>query len=172
MIAPTNAAATTNAFFDIQEADNTQFPPIDHMKLQKLLFYSHAWWLAAKDDALFPEDIEAWAWGPVVRNIYIQFSDFGRQTIRQKRAVELIRIGDGPLNYQFREPDPIGGEVKRFLDDVWETHKTFSGVQLSNTTHLPGEPWTIVRDQYGTLDGKPKIPNELIRDVFRAKLAP
>lgn len=171
MTAPACAAAVANAFLDIQEADNTRFPLIDQMKLQKLLFYSHAWWLAGRDDELFPEDIEAWPWGPVVRNIYTQFNGFGREPIQGRRATELIRTGDGFLDYTFQEPKVVSPEVREYLEQVWETHKSMSGVQLSNATHAPGEPWTIVKDRYGSLDDKPRIPNELIRDVFKAKLA-
>ena len=170
MTAPTNAAAVANAFFDIQAADRDQFPAIDHMKLQKLLYFSHAWWLAGEKDELFADDIEAWPWGPMVRNIYIQFNEFGREPIAGKRANELVRIGNGVLDYQFSEPDPVAKDVKEFLNTVWETHKKFTGVQLSNATHAAGEPWTIVKKHYPSLDGKPKIPNELIRDVFKAKL--
>ncbi len=47
--------------------------------------------------------------------------------------------------------------------------KAYTGVQLSNSTHAPGEPWTIVAQAVGT-GGKPMISNSLIRDVFKAKL--
>ena len=171
MTAPTNAAAIANAFFDIQAEDDSQYSLIDPMKLQKLLFYSHAWWLARNDDGLFSDDIEAWSWGPVVRNIYIQFTEFGREPIMGKRAKELVRVDDRIPNYEFKEPETVPEEVGKFLNSVWTTHKKFTGVQLSNATHAPGEPWAIVKQRYGSLDGKPTIPNELIRDVFRAKLA-
>lgn len=168
---PTKAAAVANAFFDIQEADNTRFPLIDPMKLQKLLYYAHAWWLAGTDEGLFPEDIEAWPWGPVVRDIYTQFSDFGHEPIFGRRATELARTDDGSLNYRIREPVPVPDNVGNFLRRVWETHKSRTSIQLSNATHRPGEPWAIVKEQYGSLESKPRIPNELIRDVFKAKLA-
>ena len=77
MATPMNAAAVANAFFDIQAADNSQFPKIDPMKLQKLLYYSQAWWLAGMDSDLFSDDIEAWPWGPVVRDIYVNSSHLG-----------------------------------------------------------------------------------------------
>ena len=35
---------------------------------------------------------------------------------------------------QFSEPDPVAKDVKEFLNTVWETHKKFTGVQLSNCT--------------------------------------
>ena len=171
MNSPANAAAVANAFFDIQATDQSQCPPIDHMKLQKLLYYAHAWWLAGNEDGLFSDDIEAWPWGPVVRNIYIQFNEFGREPIVGKRAHELVRTGEGALDYAFREPDAVLNDIADFLNIIWETHKKFTGIQLSNATHARGEPWAIVKQRYGSLDGKPKIPNELIRDVFREKLA-
>ena len=39
-------------------------------KLQRLVYYGQAWSLVRDDDALFPEEIEAWANGPVVRALY------------------------------------------------------------------------------------------------------
>ena len=40
------------------------------MKLQKLVYYSQAWSLVWDEEALFGEQIEAWANGPVVRALY------------------------------------------------------------------------------------------------------
>ena len=39
-------------------------------RLQKLLYYCQAWHLVWADRPLFPERIEAWANGPVVREVY------------------------------------------------------------------------------------------------------
>jgi uncharacterized phage-associated protein len=40
------------------------------MKLQKLVYYSQAWHLVWEQVPLFDERIEAWANGPVVRELY------------------------------------------------------------------------------------------------------
>jgi len=40
------------------------------MKLQKLVYYSQAWHLVWRSRPLFPETVEAWAKGPVVRELY------------------------------------------------------------------------------------------------------
>ena len=40
------------------------------MKLQKLVYYCQAWSLVWDEQPLFEEDIEAWANGPVVRELY------------------------------------------------------------------------------------------------------
>ena len=146
------------------------FPPIDQMKLQKLLFYAHAWHLAMNGAPLFDDDFEAWPWGPVVRDIYFQTREFGRMPITTK-ITELRRVGNGPLDFKFFTPQGVdAGPVKAFIRAVWDSHKQYTGVQLSNSTHAQGEPWTILHDQYGSLDHKPKIPNELIQAVFQGKM--
>ena len=44
--------------------------PISAMKLQKLVYYSQAWSLVWDEAPLFRERIEAWANGPVVKELY------------------------------------------------------------------------------------------------------
>jgi uncharacterized phage-associated protein len=171
MDAPTSAAAVANYFLDLQDADSGPFPPIDPMKLQKLLFYSHGWWLAFKDGPLFEEDVYAWPWGPVIPAIYAEFRDFGRRPIAGKRATDLVRTGPGALDFQIKVPSPPSEDVQELLRGVWDSHKQLTGVQLSNATHAPGEAWTLVKERYGDLSSKPLIPNALIRDTFKAKLA-
>ena len=171
MPCPTSAAAVANAFLDIQATDTSQYPHIDQMKLQKLVYYSHAWYMAYNDGSpLFEENVYAWPWGPVIPPIYGEFRSFGRDAIDGHRATLLVRSGPGPLDFHIQTPPPPAPLVQGFLRRVWDSHKGFTGVQLSNATHAPGEPWAIVKQQYGDLESKPLIPNSLIYDVFRAKL--
>ncbi|RIQ21269.1 Panacea domain-containing protein [Jiangella rhizosphaerae] len=44
--------------------------PMTAMKLQKLVYYSQAWHLVWDTERLFPEEIQAWANGPVVYELY------------------------------------------------------------------------------------------------------
>lgn len=164
---PYSPAAVANEFLELGRQEGI---PIDQMKLQKLLFYAHAWSLAERDEALLEEEIEAWPWGPVVRSIYEQTAGAGRNPITAKMTT-LVRTGTGFLNFRLIPPPPIEDVgVKAFIKEVWDIHKPFTGVQLSNSTHAPGEPWTIVKDQYGSLDKKPPIPNDVIKAVFKKKI--
>lgn len=47
--------------------------PTTNLKLQKLLYYSQAWYLALYDLPLFDDRIEAWVHGPVVPPVYGAF---------------------------------------------------------------------------------------------------
>lgn len=166
------AASIANTFLDLQSEDDSKFPPIDQMKIQKLVFYAHAWFLAMKDRPLFEDDIEAWPWGPVVRNLYLEFKDFNSAPIVGKRATEIMSTGPDPLDYEVREvPSVTDLEVMEHLRETWRVHKPYTGIQLSNSTHAPNEPWTIVKQKQGHLENKPRIPNDLIKNVFKQKIS-
>jgi len=71
------------------------------MKLQKLVYYSQAWSVVWDERALFPERIEAWANGPVVRELYdvhrgsFEVSewprgDAGRLTRAERSTVDIV----------------------------------------------------------------------------------
>ena len=50
---------------------------ITHLKLQKLIYYSQAWYLALEDKPLFEDGLEAWAHGPVCRAVYDTYKGYG-----------------------------------------------------------------------------------------------
>ncbi|WP_081945823.1 Panacea domain-containing protein [Halomonas salina] len=167
---PTSAAAVANFFLDVQERGGFRFPEVDLMKLMGLVYYSHAWWLAYKGEPLFEDNVEAWSWGPAVSDIYYQFQDFGCGRIVGRSAVVFANFGSDDIAYKRVKPPSVPQSVEGFLMKLWESHRYASGVQLLNATHLDGEPWAIVKDQYEKLEHKPRIPNELIRRVFALKL--
>ncbi|MBL9050829.1 MAG: DUF4065 domain-containing protein [Tabrizicola sp.] len=161
--APTSAMAVANWFLKRASKDEA-FKTLDQLKLYKLVFFAHAWHLGNGQGPLFDEDVEAWPHGPVVRDLYIQFKDAGRGPITSLGSRFAIRDG------KFASQTPVyAGELEPFLESVWMSYKRHSGIQLSNATHAPGEPWTIVSEKVD-LSCKPTIPNELIEQVYRAKV--
>ncbi|MCY4305991.1 MAG: DUF4065 domain-containing protein [Aestuariivita sp.] len=161
---PSTAIAVANWFLQ-RSWKEPSLPRCDQLKLQKLVYYAQAWYLANFNKPLFSEDIEAWPHGPVVRDLYLQFMNFGRNQIttlgtrlekRENGYVTVTPEHDGSLDY--------------FLDVIWDRYKRCSGVQLSNATHKEGEPWEIVSCFYD-LEEKPTIPIEIIRSVFSGKIS-
>lgn len=161
------AIATANEFIRLAKEDGA---PVDQLKLQKLLFYAQAWFLAMRDRALFDSAIKAWPWGPVVPEVYSETRSYGRAPITEMLR-EVRKVGPEVFDYQYVIPDGMGDpEGQAFVKSLWDGYKHYTGVQLSNATHAPGEPWTVVRERIGNLDQKPVIPDELIKDVFKRKL--
>ena len=102
------------------------------MKLQKLVYYSQAWQLAFEDQPLFDERIEAWANGPVVRELYDQH--------RGSFSVSRWPIGD---------PAALRPDERDTVDLVLRTYGTKTAQWLSDATHAE-MPWLQAR---GPLSG-------------------
>lgn len=111
------------------------------MKLQKLLYYSQAWSLVWDDAPLFPERIEAWANGPVVREVYDRH--------RGQFVVSNWDAGDArKLNKTQRET----------VDGVLAFYGRKPAQWLSDLTHSE-EPW---RDARGNLEDGDRGSSEIL----------
>lgn len=97
--------------------------PMSTMKLQKLVYYSQAWSVVWDDDVLFPDKIEAWQNGPVVRDLW--------EAARRKFRVEGIETGDA-----CRLSDP----QRETVDKVLEFYGDRDAQWLSDLTHME-DPW-------------------------------
>ena len=115
---------------------------VDHLKLQKLMYYAYGWNLAITDgERLFNEKFAAWAYGPVIESIYHWFKGWGRSPIDSLAGM----VVGGVITYP--QVEPTNTETYSLLQKIWQTHGKYSGIELSNETHEPGSPWDIARHQ-------------------------
>lgn len=91
--------------------------PISNLQLQKILYYIQKDYLS-RSDLAFSDEIEAWKFGPAVREVYYWFCGFGAMPIR---AVYDVSISSADT----KKVDPIVEEKrsKSPWDLVEETHK-------------------------------------------------
>jgi uncharacterized phage-associated protein len=101
--------------------------PLSAMKLQKLVYYAQAWSLVWDDRPLFPERIEAWANGPVVRDLYERHR--GHFQVHDWRWGSAERLEDA---------------ARRTIDDVLGYYGPRSAQWLSDLTHRE-TPWKDAR---------------------------
>jgi uncharacterized phage-associated protein len=147
-----NPIAVANYFIRKSMDDGCELTP---MKLVKLVYIAHGWYLALQGEELLPEAVEAWRYGPVVPKIYHTFKKYTNERITSLAYEdnEIVIVTDPP--------------VVRFLDKIWDTYKTYSGLQLSTLTHQPNTPWDIV---WNTENGKSQqhaiIRNSLIKEHY------
>lgn len=97
------------------------------MKLQKLAYYSHAWHLVWDETPLFSERIEAWANGPVIRELYNQH--------RGEFAVSKWPAGDAAK---------LSTSERTTVDAVIGFYGAMTAHQLSELTHSE-PPWQQAR---------------------------
>jgi len=100
---------------------------MDAMKLQKLLYYCQAWYLAITDQPLFSETVEAWRDGPVVQPIFRRHQG--------RRLVSDWRSGD---------PSRLNEQARQLIDLVCMSYGRMSGDDLSKLTHSE-QPWREAR---------------------------
>jgi uncharacterized phage-associated protein len=60
---------------------------LTNLKLQKLLYYAQAWYLAIHNKPLFEEDFQAWVHGPALPSQYKRFKKFEWRPILEEGIV-------------------------------------------------------------------------------------
>ena len=122
---------------------------ITPLKLQKLLYYAQGFHLINTGERLFRAELEAWVHGPVVREIYFEYKEFGYHTITSKPFINKDLFLETPLL--------TDGEMAT-IEEVWEHFGDLDGKTLEELTHQE-DPWlnTEINDE---------IDIELIREYF------
>lgn len=143
----------TIAALILQEAEK-QGKEVDHLKLQKLLYFAHGIHLAVAGEPLLDEPIEAWRYGPVVRSVYAEYRSHGASQISPPdRSIDLH--------------GPNAATAHRVIKLVVNTYGDRSGVELSKLSHASGSPWqTVYTRSSGLLTGPERIEDGLIRAYF------
>ena len=130
----------------ISQFDKESGDVITHLKVQKLLYFSEAWCQVSLDRELFSEDMEAWAHGPVVREVFNQFSGAGWE----------------PLSVTGNVAE-LDEDVRNVLTQVLEAYGNVSAKTLEHLTHQDC-PWKEAR---GTLSPEARCSNIISKQSIR-----
>lgn len=100
---------------------------LTNLKLQKLVYYSQAWFVTKYGSPMFSEQVEAWVHGPVVPSLFQQFRDF-RWT---------------PIDCEILPPT-LPSEVSSHIDRVLDAYAHLDATQLERLIHRES-PWLEAR---------------------------
>lgn len=142
-----NCFDVANKFLDLATSEGSTIEP---MKLLKLTYIAHGWYLGFNDKALINDSIQAWKYGPVIPNLYDVIKRFGSGNV-------------DPVILSLWSVNNLTKEDSDFIEIIWKNYKQFSGLELSTKTHLPNTPWDNTYD--GTMNKI--IPNELIKNYYK-----
>lgn len=134
---------------------------LSHIKLQKLVFFLHAWSLALYGKPGASESPEAWQYGPVFSSLYHELKSYGSSNITQY----LTEYSPSAQKMVAFVPNQQDLEFWSLFDRVDERYGRFSALDLSALTHEPGSPW----EQAYRINQK-EIPSDWIADYYRKKL--
>lgn len=139
-----------NVFIDIA-ADNGMY--LTNLKLQKLIYFAHGWYLAFTDNPLITDDVQSWKYGPVIQKLYELLKHYGAKPVTKKLSCNIVI--------------DRGSEDWNFILSVYKKYVIFSPAQLIAMTHEPGSPW----DQFGAgeIDYQ-VISMDAIKEYFKARV--
>lgn len=123
---------------------------ISNLRLQKLLYFIQAYYLAftPSHEPCFREEIEAWDFGPVVPFVYLTFRRFGGNSIPTI------------ANYYWDQSD----KDKEIIENIVDKLSVYSTVELMKITHKQ-TPWKeSYKLRYNTI-----ITKESIQHYFTKK---
>ncbi|MGP1275740.1 MAG: Panacea domain-containing protein [Caulobacterales bacterium] len=122
------------------------------LKLQKLLYYADAWWLALHDKELISEKFQAWVHGPVATSQYHRFKEF-----RWK-----------PITSEIKKPNDLTEAEASFLNDIIDVFGSETAVALEIMTHQE-DPWLDARGELPSDEPcNNYISKELTRDFYKS----
>ena len=163
-----SAQAVANHFLSMADSENEEITPL---KIQKLVYIAHGWYLAVTKGQPLVDDeyVEAWQYGPVFPSLYHEFAEFGKSPITARRALDWEFDGTTErwINWVAYIPKQDSYE-QEFIEHIWNMYKKFSPGQLSTMTHEEGTPWSKILDR-GTMKNA-HIENSAIREYYEGKL--
>lgn len=124
---------------------------ITPLKLQKMVFYADAWFLALNDCELVSDRFEAWVHGPVAKSLYVRFADYKWR----------------PITEEIKCPSALSKEVKEHLNEIYSVFGGFSAYELERLTHQEN-PWIEARG--GIPDDEPcqsEISKDTTKEFYR-----
>lgn len=117
----------TISVFDVASYILKKTGTLTTMKLHKLLYYAQAWSLVWDEKPLFEEEIEAWANGPVIRNLFSYHKGYYN--------ISNIEVGN---------PNLLSKDQKETIDSVLKFYGDKPSQWLIELTHME-EPWRKAR---------------------------
>ena len=126
---------------------------LTNLKLQLLLYYAQAWYLALYNKPLFQDRFEAWISGPIQPDVYAKFLPFTHRPIQQDTS-----------NWD------VPKRVSKHIVELMEAYGSMTAFDLSRLARQE-HPWIEAR---GGLDvDEPSMTQlriETMREYYRARL--
>ena len=124
---------------------------LTHLQLHKLSYFTQGYSLAFISQPIFEENIEAWEHGPVIREAYDRYRQFGSDMINEKIKSSKSKFSDWQI---------------LLMDRILDVYGNRHGFQLSEITHSTGSPWDTVYNEWNQRSGHAVIPHSLLKDYY------
>ena len=114
---------------------------ITQLHVQKLMFLFEAYYMNVTNEGkLYDCGYKAWNFGPVAPRLYKRYKNYGKDDIRLTKEEE-------------EKGNQISEQKKKLMQELYNTFKDFSAMELVSFTHAKGSPWKEVweNNPYGDI---------------------
>ena len=147
--------ALVNVILDVADSRSID---VTNMALNKIAYFVHCDYLLEKSQPLVSAKIEAWQHGPVFREVYHEFKNWGDEPIRS-RAKKIDAETGEPLTAKAN----LSPDERECIVQFIERYVHFSAAYLRAISHAANGPWHRVWGHDGRANPGMKISNELIK---------
>lgn len=131
--------------------------PITNLSLNKIVYFAFERLLIERSVVLSKAKIEAWAHGPVFREIYHSLKDNGDAPILEE--IRKFSVKDRRL---IPARDELSVSDEEFLEEIARTYGRLNAGQLVALSHRVHEPWAAVWHYRGSTNPGMEISLDLI----------
>ncbi|MDO9487663.1 MAG: DUF4065 domain-containing protein [Sphingomonadaceae bacterium] len=147
-----------NLILDVGEEIGIQ---TTNLGLNKVAYFLHGWFLARKKEPLVRAKIEAWEYGPVFREIYFQFKNFGANPITSRATKVNLETGEKEVcGYELLAED------FEFLRGLAEQYLRIRPGRLVDLSHAQDGPWHKAWFYDGSINPGMEIEQAAIEEFF------
>jgi len=114
---------------------------LTHMKLQKLVYFVHAWGLALHGQSPLSERPQAWEYGPIFESLYHVLKNYGSHPVKEY----LVTMNPATGRREAMMPSRKNREFWNLLEQVCAQYGNLSALQLSDLSHEVDSPWEMAR---------------------------
>ena len=131
----------------INAIDRASGDVITPLMVQRLIYFAQAWYLANTGNALFDDEFEAWATGPVATSVFGRF---------EHAAFEHIPFIDNVRS--------ITGTKLECLEAIQERYGVYKAQKLDELSQEAGGPWEKAR---GKLAPEARCNTVITKDAMK-----
>ena len=151
----------------------TEGKSLTPLKVQKLVYFTHGWFLAEHTSPLINELVQAWDSGPVFSSLYHRLKKYGNQPITQLEGDSIFKDSS---TYDSIIPmiSLSDTEAAETLDFAWKAYGDIDEANLAEHTRVQGTPWhqVVTEQKYssGFLPKGKEIENDRIKRYFEDQI--
>ncbi|MCW3085177.1 MAG: hypothetical protein JWP12_2543 [Bacteroidetes bacterium] len=144
-----------------------RYKSVEHLKLQKLVYYLEGYHLAYFDKSLIEDNFQAWLHGPVSRKLYDYIKPTGANVYGSLSLTEPMDEQERMIKSVEAKLNPMQLEL---INDILSEFSPRSPYDLECLTHEE-LPWIEARRGYAPADRcEVEISKETMRTFYKEKL--